>query len=111
MTTPCNPGFLGYSPTVEPLMLTTGASFVQTLQPSGAAGFPAGTTVALVFTAPGGAPVATWPATVTATTASWAVSNAVCDPIPAGTRYTMLVTYPTSPVTSYAWYEGIVVRT
>lgn len=111
MTAPIDPGFLGYQPTIEPLKLTTGASFVQTIQPSGGAVFPTGTTVNIVITAPGGAPLGTWPATVTSTAATWTVPNATADPIPANSRYTMLVTYPTTPATTYAWYEGTVIRT
>ncbi|MFX0581174.1 DUF7264 domain-containing protein [Nocardia nepalensis] len=111
MTTPTDPGYLGYQPSIEPLKLTTGASFVQTIQPSGGAVFPNGTTVTIVLTAPGGASLGSWPATVTSTAATWAVPNSVCDAMPANSRYTMLVTYPTTPATTYAWYEGTVIRT
>ncbi|MEV6773897.1 hypothetical protein AB0N05_35205 [Nocardia sp. NPDC051030] len=111
MTSPVDPGYLGYQPTVEPLILTGGASFVQKIQPSGGAVFPTGTAVTIVLTAPSGAPLDSWAATVTPTAATWVVPNATCDPIPAGSRYTMLVTYPTVPATSYAWYEGTVIRT
>ncbi|WP_019932360.1 hypothetical protein [Nocardia sp. BMG111209] len=111
MTTPIDPGFLGYQPTVEPLKLTTGASFVQTIQPSGGATFPTGTTVAIVLTSPGGTSLGSWPATVTSTQAGWNVPNATCDAIPANSRYTVLVTYPTPQSASYAWYEGTVIRT
>ncbi|PXX52625.1 hypothetical protein DFR70_13210 [Nocardia tenerifensis] len=110
MTTPNDPGYLGYQPTIEPLKLTTGASFVQTIQPTGPALFPAGTTISIVLTAPGGAPLGSWPATVTQTAATWTVPAATCDPIPTNSRYTMLVTYPTSPATTYAWYVGTVIR-
>lgn len=111
MTSPVDPGYLGYQPTVEPLILTTGASFVQTIQPSGGAVFHTGTTISIVLTAPSGIPLASWPATVTPSAASWTVLSAICDAIPANSRYTMLVTYPTSPATTYAWYEGVVIRT
>jgi hypothetical protein len=111
MTTPIDPGYLGYQPTIEPLLLTTGATFVQSIQPSGGAVFPTGTTVSIVLTAPGGATLGSWNATVTPTAATWVVPNTVSDAIPANTRYTMLVTYPTAPVTTYPWYEGSVVRT
>ncbi|MEC3955796.1 hypothetical protein VMT65_22375 [Nocardia sp. CDC153] len=111
MTAPVDPGFLGYQPTIEPLKLTTGASFVQTIQPSGTATFPANTTVKIVLTAPGGAVLDTWNATVTSTAATWSVSNVAADAIPANSRYTMLVTYPTTPAVTYAWYEGTVLRT
>ncbi|WP_405166712.1 hypothetical protein OG203_17400 [Nocardia sp. NBC_01499] len=110
MTTALDPGYLGYQPKIEPLKLTTGASFVQTIEASGGAGFPPGTTVSIVLTAAGGAPLGTWAATVTPTTASWTVPAVTCDPIPTNSRYTMLVTYPTSPVTTYAWYVGSVIR-
>ncbi|MGK8554399.1 LtfC-like domain-containing protein [Nocardia gipuzkoensis] len=111
MTTPIDPGYLGYQPTIEPLRLTTGASFVQTIQPSGGAVFPAGTSVSIVLTAPGGAVLDTWSATVTPAAASWTVPSATCDGIPANSRYTLLVTYPTTPTTAYAWYAGTVIRT
>ncbi|PXX65382.1 hypothetical protein DFR70_104446 [Nocardia tenerifensis] len=111
MTTPIDPGFLGYQPTIEPLKLTTGASFVQTIQPSGGAVFPAGTTIAIVLTAPGGTALGSWSATVTPTAATWNVPSVTCDAIPANSRYTMLVTYQTAPPTVYAWYAGSVVRT
>ncbi|MFB7719324.1 hypothetical protein [Nocardia sp. NPDC056100] len=111
MTTPIDPGFLGYQPTIEPLKLTTGASFVQTIQPSGGAVFPTGTTVSIVLTTSGGASLGTWPATVTPTAATWAVPAATCDAIPTNSRYTMLVTYTTTPATTYAWYEGTIIRT
>ncbi|WP_405133998.1 hypothetical protein [Nocardia sp. NBC_01388] len=111
MTAPADPGFLGYQPTIEPLKLTTGASFVQTIQPSGGVLFPTGTTVKIVFTASGGAVLDTWSATVTTTTATWTVPNVTADAIPANTRYTMLVTYPFTPAVTYAWYEGVVLRT
>ncbi|RDI63231.1 LtfC-like domain-containing protein [Nocardia pseudobrasiliensis] len=114
MTTPSDPGFLGYQPTIEPLKLTTGASFVQTVQPSGGAVFPSGTTISLVLTAPGGAALGSWPATVTSTTATWNVSTEIADAVPANSRYTMLVTYPAGPAgpaTTYAWYAGTVIRT
>ncbi|MGW5920133.1 LtfC-like domain-containing protein [Nocardia fluminea] len=111
MTSPVDPGYLGYQPTVEPLILTTGASFVQTIQPSDGAVFPTGTTISIALTAPSGIPLAAWSATVTPTAASWAVSTAICDAIPANSRYTMLVTYPTTPTTTYAWYVGSVIRT
>ncbi|WP_330185030.1 hypothetical protein OHB26_16445 [Nocardia sp. NBC_01503] len=111
MTAPIDPGFLGYQPTIEPLKLTTGASFVQTLQPSGGVNFPTGTTVSIVLTAPGGAALGSWPATMTLTQASWNVASTTCDAIPANSRYTMLVTYPTPQPVTYAWYEGAVIRT
>ncbi|MFD3511235.1 hypothetical protein [Nocardia sp. NPDC058666] len=111
MTSPVDPGYLGYKPTVEPLILTTGANFIQTVQPSGGAVFPSGTTVSIVLTAPGGAPLATWSAAVTPTAASWSVSSASCDTIPTNSRYTMLATFPTTPASTYAWYEGTVIRT
>ncbi|AYF76573.1 hypothetical protein D7D52_25255 [Nocardia yunnanensis] len=111
MTAPVDPGFLGYQPTIEPLKLTTGASFVQTIQPSGGVQFPANTAVKIVFTAPGGAVLDTWNATVTATAATWAVSNVTADAIPANSRYTLLVTYASAPPVTYAWYEGTVLRT
>ncbi|WP_067852430.1 LtfC-like domain-containing protein [Nocardia shimofusensis] len=111
MSTSNDPGYLGYQPTLEPLKLTTGASFVQTIQPSGGAVFPTGTQISIVLTAPGGAALGAWPATVDANIATWTVPAATCDEIPANSRYTMLVTYPTSPVTTYAWYAGSVIRT
>ncbi|MCP2276442.1 hypothetical protein ACFYT3_07820 [Nocardia amikacinitolerans] len=111
MSTPNGPGYLGYQPTLEPLKLTTGASFVQTIQPSDGAVFPDGTTVSIVLTAPGGAALGAWPATVDSNGAVWTVPAAICDDIPTNSRYTMLVTYPTSPATTYAWYAGTVVRT
>ncbi|MFC3963503.1 LtfC-like domain-containing protein [Nocardia jiangsuensis] len=111
MSTASNPGYLGYQPTLQPLKLTTGASFVQTIQPSGGAVFPAGTAIVIVLTAPGGAPLGSWNATVDANSARWTVPAATCDDIPANARYTMLVTYPTSPATTYAWYAGSVIRT
>ncbi|WP_225725442.1 MULTISPECIES: hypothetical protein [unclassified Nocardia] len=111
MTAPMDPGFLGYQPTIEPLKLTTGASFVQTIQPSGGATFPSGTTVSINLTSPSGTPLGSWPATVTSTQASWNVPNTTCDAIPVNSRYTMLVTYQTPQPTSYAWYEGSVIRT
>ncbi|WP_067836001.1 DUF7264 domain-containing protein [Nocardia lijiangensis] len=111
MSTQNGPGYLGYQPTLEPLKLTTGASFVQTIQPSDGAVFPNGTTVSIVLTAPGGTAIGAWPATVTSNAAAWTVPAAICDDIPANSRYTMLVTYPTSPATTYAWYAGTVIRT
>ncbi|MFF2555764.1 hypothetical protein ACFVUS_32470 [Nocardia sp. NPDC058058] len=111
MTAPIDPGFLGYQPTIEPLKLTTGASFVQTIQPSGGANFPAGTTISIALTSPSGASLGSWPATVTTTQATWNVVSATCDAIPANSRYIMLVTYPTPQPTTYAWYEGAVIRT
>lgn len=110
MTSPIDPGYLGYQPKIEPLKLTTGASFVQTIQPTDGAVFPSGTTVSIVITAPGGAPLGTWPATVTSNAASWTVPAATSDPIPTNSRYTMLVTYTTTPATTYAWYVGSVIR-
>ncbi|MFD3703342.1 hypothetical protein ACFWUP_09365 [Nocardia sp. NPDC058658] len=111
MTSPVDPGYLGYQPTVEPLILTAGASFVQKIQPAGGAVFPSGTTVSIALTAPSGVPLAAWPATVTPSAASWAVPSTICDTIPANSRYTMLVTYATTPATTYAWYVGSVIRT
>ncbi|MBH0775018.1 LtfC-like domain-containing protein [Nocardia bovistercoris] len=111
MTTSNDPGYLGYQPTLEPLKLTTGAGFVQTIQPSDGAVFPSGTTVSIVLTTPGGGALGTWAATVTSTAATWNVAAATCNDIPANSRYTMLVTYPTAPVTTYAWFAGVVVRT
>ena len=111
MSAPYDPGFLGYSPTVEPLKLTTGASFVQTIQPSDGATFPSGTTAAIVITDPSGNTIATWSATVSTTTLSWLVASAAADPIPANSRYTLLISFPTIPVSTYAWYEGTVLRT
>ncbi|WP_278266209.1 hypothetical protein [Nocardia sp. AG03] len=110
MTTALDPGYLGYQPRIEPLKLTTGASFVQTIEPSGGAEFPAGTEVRIVLSAPGGAALGEWPAAVTANAATWSVPAATCDAIPTNSRYTMLVTYLTSPVTTYAWYVGSVIR-
>lgn len=110
MTTPIDPGYLGYQPKVEPLKLSTGAGFVQTIQPSDGAVFPSGTTVSIVLTAPGGAPLGTWAATVTPAAASWTVPAATCDLIPTNSRYTMLVTYQTTPVSTYAWYVGSIIR-
>ncbi|WP_137876133.1 hypothetical protein [Rhodococcus sp. Q] len=110
MTSSIDPGYLGYQPKIEPLKLTTGAGFVQTIQPSDGAVFPSGTTVSIVLTAPGGASLGTWPATVTPTAASWTVPAATSDPIPTNSRYTMLVTYTTTPATTYAWYVGSVIR-
>ncbi|MFI9508437.1 hypothetical protein [Nocardia sp. NPDC052566] len=111
MTTFNDPGYLGYQPTLQPLKLTTGASFVQTIQPSDGAVFPTGTKVSIVVTKPGGESLGTWPATVTNSAAVWSVASVTCDEVPANSRYTMLVTYPTSPVTTYAWYAGSVIRT
>ncbi|MGV9615588.1 LtfC-like domain-containing protein [Nocardia xishanensis] len=111
MSTPNDPGYLGYQPTLQPLKLTTGASFVQTIQPSDGAVFPAGTQVSIVLTAPGGTSIGAWSANVSSTTATWTVPAATCDEIPTNSRYTMLVTYPTSPATTYAWYAGTVIRT
>ncbi|MFJ4652681.1 hypothetical protein ACIP5Y_15580 [Nocardia sp. NPDC088792] len=110
MTAPFDPGFLGYQPTIEPLKLTTGASFVQTIQPSGGATFPAGTQVSLTITSPSGA-TWSWPATVTPAQAGWNIPNTTCDAIPTNSRYTMVVTYQTPQPASYAWYEGTVIRT
>lgn len=111
MTAPIDPGFLGYQPTIEPLKLTTGASFVQTIQPSGGVNFPSGTTISIVLTAPGGAALGSWAATVTTTQASWNVPAVTADAIPTNARYIMLVTFPTPQPTTYAWYEGSVIRT
>lgn len=111
MTTPNDPGYLGYQPTLEPLKLTTGASFVQTIQPAGGAVFPDGTTIAIVLTSPAGTSLGAWEAFVTANAATWTVPPVTCDAIPANSRYTMLVTYPTAPATTYAWYAGSVIRT
>jgi hypothetical protein len=110
MTAPTCQGFLGYQPLVEPLILNTGTTFVQTIQPSGGAQFPAGTTVQIVLTGPGGTALGTWPATVTTTSASWVVPNGTADAIPANSRYALMVTYPTSPATTYAWFQGAVIR-
>ncbi|MFJ4652684.1 hypothetical protein ACIP5Y_15595 [Nocardia sp. NPDC088792] len=109
MTSPTDPGYLGYQPIIEPLTLTTGASFVQTIQPLGPA-FAAGTTVTLQFTDPSGIPLGSWPATVTSAGASWNVPNATCDAIPGNSRYSIMVGYPGTPVTTYPWYMGTVVR-
>ncbi|MFD9804760.1 hypothetical protein [Streptomyces sp. NPDC059071] len=111
MTAPVDPGFLGYQPTIEPLKLTTGASFVQTIQASGTATFPTNTAVKIVLTAPGGAVLDTWNGVVGTNTVTWTVANTAADAIPAGSRYTILVTYPYTPAVTYAWYEGVVLRT
>ncbi|KZM68116.1 hypothetical protein [Nocardia terpenica] len=109
--TSSDPGYLGYRPIIEPLTLTTGASFVQTIQPSSGGVFPAGTAIGIVLTDPSGNALGTWWATVTATSAMWTVPSITADSIPVNTRYTMLATFPTTPSTTYAWYEGAIVRT
>ncbi|WP_405164702.1 hypothetical protein OG203_06180 [Nocardia sp. NBC_01499] len=111
MTAPIDPGFLGYQPTIEPLKLTTGANFVQIIQPSGGAPFPSGTAVSINLVSPSGTSLGSWPAAMTSTQASWNVPVATCDAIPANSRYTMVITFPTPQATSYAWYEGAVIRT
>ncbi len=113
MTSPIDPGYLGYQPTIEPMKLTTGASFVQTIQAANGGTFPSGTSANIVVTSPSGTVLGTWAATnVTTTSLGWVVSNSVTDLIPANSRYTMLVTFPTTPTpTVYAWYEGAVQRT
>ncbi|MFE3754544.1 hypothetical protein ACFXO9_09580 [Nocardia tengchongensis] len=110
MTAPIDPGFLGYQPTVEPLKLTTGASFVQTIQLSGGVNFPANTSVSLNITSPSGA-TWSWGAAMGTNQASWNVANTTCDAVPANSRYTIVVTYQTPQPTTYAWYSGTVIRT
>lgn len=110
MTLPGNLGNLGYVPIIEPLVLTLGASFVQQIVPTSPGVFPSSTTVVINLTTPGGASLGSWAATVVPGSASWNIANSVCDAIPANSRYSMIVTYPTSPPTTYAWFEGPVTR-
>lgn len=107
MTTPA---YLGYGPVLQPLLLITGTTFVQEIQPAAGAVFATGTTVVLNITSPMGAALATWNGTVTPTLVSWSVSNTSADVIPANSRYEIIVTYPTSPNTTYCWFAGPVLR-
>lgn len=102
--------YLGYGPVLQPMLLITGTTFVQTITPSAGGVFPSGTTVVLNLSTPGGYALASWSGTVTATQVSWNVSNTLADPIPAQSRYQIIVTYPTSPTTTYCWFAGPVLR-
>ncbi|MFJ4653840.1 hypothetical protein ACIP5Y_21445 [Nocardia sp. NPDC088792] len=102
--------YLGYGPILQPMLLITGKTFVQNIEPSQGGVFPTGTTVTLDLSTAMGAAITSWAATVTAELASWTVSNTLADAIPANSRYEVTVTYPTSPVTIYCWFAGPVVR-
>ncbi|WP_327139344.1 LtfC-like domain-containing protein [Nocardia sp. NBC_01327] len=110
MTAPTLPSYLGFEATVIPILLYTGTTFSQTISPSGTGVFPTGTTVQLVLTSPGGAALGTWSATVTPTTATWSVANTIADLIPVNTRYLITVTFLTTPVTTFPWFTGVVLR-
>ena len=102
--------YLGYGPVLQPMLLITGTTFVQNITPSSGGVFPTGTTVVLNLTTAMGAALGSWSGTVTPTQVSWSVSNATADPIPANSRYEIIVTYPTSPTVTYCWFAGPVLR-
>lgn len=104
--------YLGYGPVLQPLLLITGTTFVQSITPSAGAVFATGTTVVLNLTTAMGAPLAgsPWNGTVTPTLVSWSVSNTIADPVPANSRYEIIVTYPTAPTVTYCWFAGPVLR-
>lgn len=110
MTAPTLPSYLGPEATVLPLLLYTGCTFAQTITPGSTGVFPNGTTVSLAISTPGGASIATWAATVTATAATWSVSNTLADAVPVNSRYLITVTYPTTPAVTYPWFTGPVLR-
>ena len=101
---------LGYEPTRLNLILSAGADFVQNVVPGGGAVFATGTTASIKLFDATGALLDTWPATVTALSASWMVQSTSADPIPAGSSYRMIVSFPTTPTTEYCWYFGQVFR-
>ena len=110
MTAPTLPSYLGPEAIVLPILFYTGCTWTQTINPSSGGLFPAGTTVALVLTSPGGAALGTWSATVIPTAAAWSVSSTLVDAVPVNTRYLITVTYPTTPATTYPWFTGVVLR-
>ncbi|MBM4469948.1 hypothetical protein GS982_20385 [Rhodococcus hoagii] len=101
---------LGFQPRTEPLTLTSGADFVQMIEPSGHAVFPNNTTIWIDLLGPRGEQLAKWDADVQPRSATWIVQSGLADLIPAGAHYRCMVSYATTPSTEYALFVGRVVR-
>ncbi|MFI6168860.1 hypothetical protein ACIBCN_18915 [Nocardia sp. NPDC051052] len=101
---------LGFEPTTRALVLSRGADFIQPVVPDDGAVFPTGTAVRIVVVTSSETVLATWEAVVTVREAMFTVASEFADLIPAGAKYRMYVSYPTTPTTEYLWFYGQVRR-
>ncbi|MEV6063857.1 LtfC-like domain-containing protein [Nocardia asteroides] len=100
----------GYDPTNLTLVLSKGADFAHTVALESGAVFPAETKVRIVLVNASETVLDTWQAVVSSTEAAFVVGSELADVIPAGAKYRMYVSYPTTPTTEYLWFYGAVRR-
>lgn len=101
---------LGYDPTNLTLILSKGADFVHTVALSSGVVFPTGTKVRIVLSNASEAVLDTWQAVVSDVEAKFVIQSDLADAIPAGAKYRLYVSYPTTPTTEYLWFFGAVRR-
>ncbi|MFC4126449.1 LtfC-like domain-containing protein [Nocardia rhizosphaerae] len=101
---------LGHDPTNLTLVLSKGADFVHTLALPAGSVFPSGSAVRIVVLDNGDNEIANWQAVLTETEARFVVQAELADIVPAGAKYRLYVSYPTTPSTEYLWFFGAVRR-
>ncbi|MFI7001348.1 hypothetical protein [Nocardia sp. NPDC050175] len=101
---------LGYDPTNLTLVLSKGADFVHTVSLAAPSAFPTGTKVRIVLSNAAETVLDTWQAVLSDAEAKFVIQSDLADAIPAGTKYRLYVSYPTTPTTEYLWFFGAVRR-
>lgn len=99
----------GHVPETTNLTLSKGADFVQVIEVDGQS-LPAGTTATIYVTDTSDELVATWPGAVNGTSVKWVVQSDAVDLIEAGSKYRLIVSFPTEPTTEYCWFYGRIQR-
>ncbi|QIS16587.1 DUF7264 domain-containing protein [Nocardia arthritidis] len=101
---------LGFDPINRTLVLSKGADFVHTVALADGPGFPTGTAVRIILLDATETVLDTWSAVLTTTEARFVIQSELADLIPAGAKYRLYVSYPTTPTTEYLWFYGAVRR-
>ncbi|MFI9506967.1 hypothetical protein [Nocardia sp. NPDC052566] len=101
---------LGYDPSNRTLVLSKGADFVHTVALADGGVFPTGSVVRIVLLDATETVLDTWNAAIAQGEARFVIQAELADLIPAGAKYRLYVSYPTTPTTEYLWFYGVVRR-
>lgn len=99
---------IGHEPLTDTLVLVPGQDFIHDITVPAGESIPAGTTVTLKIIDPAKTVIATWPASVTSSTASWDVASEVADTISTPASFRIHAHY--SDGADFCWVRGQVTR-